>query len=369
MASAATLDLVPGTKAAKPSTDIVATVATNPGVVLLDRVMFDAWYDKLSAEAPTDVDISTNKGRDVVRSYAAKVRSEKAAIDKARLRLTEEWRSMTTQANAAGKEISTRLETLAVTVRAPLTEWEEAEKARENECRAVIEGMRAAKIIAEDDTADTVRTRGTEVYGTVLDADRFGDTLGEAQAVKADAIDTLKRALARLLQEEADRAELAKLRAEREEADRIAAEKLAAEEAERQRIEAERLAEERRTAAEKADAERIARAEQDAAERAQREAEQAAQAERDRVQREHDEALAIERARADAIEAAAQEERGRVEREKAETARRAEDQEHRTEVKRRAKEAIMSCGADEETARKIVIAVLANEIPNMKLEF
>lgn len=31
--------------------------------------------------------------------------------------------------------------------------------------------------------------------------------------------------------------------------------------------------------------------------------------------------------------------------------------------------AIMSCGVDEETARKIVVAILANEIPNVTLRF
>lgn len=45
------------------------------------------------------------------------------------------------------------------------------------------------------------------------------------------------------------------------------------------------------------------------------------------------------------------------------------DQAHRTAVKSAAKTAIMSCGADEETARKIVVAILANEIPNVTLRF
>lgn len=34
-----------------------------------------------------------------------------------------------------------------------------------------------------------------------------------------------------------------------------------------------------------------------------------------------------------------------------------------------AKEAIMTCGVDEETARKIVLLIKAGEVPNVKMEF
>lgn len=365
----------------EPGTDIVVAVTQNPGLVLLDRVKFDAWYEKLSAEAPTDADVTTNKGRDALRSFAAKVRSEKAQIDKARLGLTREWRDLTSQANAAGKEIEERLEGLAIEVRAPLTEWEEAEKARVAECQAAIDGMRAYKVIAEDDSAASVRERGTAVYNMPLDPDRFGAMLGEAEAAKADAIDTLKRALARMVQEEADREELARLRAEKEEADRLNAEADAAAEAERQRVEEARIAEERRVEAEKADAERIERAKAEAAEAAQRAAEQAAQAERERVQSEHYAALTAERERAEKVEREAQDDRDRIEaarvaaeteakRIAAEDAARAKNRAHRAQFMGEAKLSIMAAGnVDEAAAVAIVKAIVAGSIPHVSLEF
>ena len=278
------------------TTDIATTVAANPGLVLLDREKFDAWYEKLSAEAPTDADVTTNKGRDVLRSFAAKVRSEKAAIDKARLSLTKEWRDMTTQANAAGKEIEARLDKLASDVRAPLTAWEEAEKARVAECERITAELTDAATVALDDTAATVRERGTTVWNTLLDPDTFGDLLFVAQAAKETTVATLKAALVRLEKEEADRAELEKLRAANAERERNEAEKAAAAEAERQRVEAALVEAERQEALERERAEQIARIQRDAAEAAQREAERAAQAERDRVQAEHDAAIAAERA-------------------------------------------------------------------------
>ncbi len=361
-------------------TDLAVAVQANPGIVLLDTEKFDVWYETLKASAPTDADVTTRKGQDALRSYAAKVRSEKASIDKARLRLTKEWRDMTAQANEAGKIIGERLESLAVEVRKPLTDWEEAEKARVAECEATIERIIAAGTVTLDDTAATVRERGAAIWQTEIDAERFGALFDRASTAKDHTVSLLKTALARLTQEEADRAELDRLRAE-------AAEREAREQAEREAREAEeraeaeaKAAEERRIAAEKAEAERIARVEREAAERAQREAEAAARAEQERRDRQHAEALAAERRRAEEAERAAQAERDRIAAEEAarkneadriaaEQAQREADQAHRTAVKTAAKQALMTCGADEETARKIVVAILAGEVPNVTLRF
>jgi len=351
------------------STDIVIAVERNHSIVLFDTEKFDVWYEKLKANAPTDADISTRKGREALRSYSAEIRSQKAAINRDRLRLTKEWRDMTASVNEAGKLIDERLDKLADEVRQPLTEYEEAEKARVAECRAVIDGFKASAVVTMDDTAASVRERGMAVWSTKIDPDRFGDMTGEAESAKGIAVEALKAALDRLTKEEADREELAKLRAAEEERVRKEAEQRAAEEAERQRVEAERAAEERRVAAEKAEAERLEHMREEAARLAREEEARAAQAERDRIEREHAEQLAAERRRAEEAEAAAQAERDRIAHEQAEQAKRDADQKHRTAVKTAAKTAIMSCGADEDTAKKIVVAILAGEIPNVTLRF
>lgn len=358
-------------------TDIVVAVANDPGIVLLDTEKFDVWYEKLKAEAPTDADVTTKKGQDALRSFAAKVRSEKAGINKARLRLTSGWRDMTAQANAAGKLIDERLEALAVEARRPLTEWEAAEKARADECRLIIENLRAAATVTIEDTAVTVRDRGGRVWSQAIDPERFGDMAAEAEVVKAATVDTLKTALARLTREEEERAELARLRAAEEA--RLARELAEREKRERQEREAEeaRQAEEQRIAAEQAEKERIERAQQEAAARAQREAAEAAEAERLRTQRQHDEALAAERRRAEEAEAAAQAERDRAAAEErarvAEQARLA-DEERQREADKAAlrarktetKLALMGCGASEEVAQKIVTAIRAGDVPNIE---
>jgi colicin import membrane protein len=351
------------------STDIVLAVQKDPGIVLLDNTKFSVWYEKLKADAPTNVDIATNKGRDALRSYAADVRKEKAEIKRARLRLTEGWRDATAQANAAGKVIDEQLEKLAIEVRAPLTAWEEAEEARVAKCRAVIDGFKRDRIINEEDTAATVRARGLALYETAIDEAEFGDMFDEAVDVKDDAIAVLKRALGRLTQEEADRAELAKLRAaalEREQAE-------AEHEAERVAVEQEEARKKKQAddevAAAEAERERIAAAAEKAAQDARVEAERKAQAEIDAA---NERVAKIERERQDEIDRLAKEKAAAD----AEAKRIADgvaaleaDEANRSRVKTAAKLALMTCGIDEEAARKIVLAIIAKEIPNVTMAF
>lgn len=440
----ATAAKAPETEVLAASTEIMFVGDETPQLVLVDPKKFDAFYDRVKATADAlVVDLSTKKGRDEVRSVAARVTKSKAMINKARLDLTKGWRQQTDDVNAAGKEIDARLESLAEEVRKPLTDWEEAEKTRVQFCIDTMEGFRTAALVSLDDTAETVRARGMEVYETVIDPDRFQDLADKAEALKKGAVDTLFAALQRLEREEKERAELAALRKEKEERDAAEAERIAKETAEREAREAAetkvrqqrdwarkiieyigevglgtiggkpypyviliRELEEKVTVSEdefgemagdveKARVETLARvkaAMEEQNERSRKEAAEEAAAEATRAaeaaaeQARQDEAAAAKReidaanARAAEAELAAQAERDRanaaeVERqaaiaaEAAEQKRREEDQAHRTAVKSKAKVALMSCGADEETAKKIVVAILAGEIPAVRLEF
>lgn len=111
----------------EPATDVVVQVNENPALAILNEEKFEAFYEKIKKEAAkVSGDVSTNKARDEVRSMAFKIAKTRTAIDKARLGLTEEWRTKTNQANAAGKAIKERLEALEDQVRKPLTDWEQA---------------------------------------------------------------------------------------------------------------------------------------------------------------------------------------------------------------------------------------------------
>jgi len=367
----------------EPGADIIVAVEATPQIVLLDAEKFDLFYDRVRAEtAGIVVDLSTKKGRDEVRAMAAKVTRSKTMIDKAGLALTKSWRDQTTQVNAARKEIETKLDALADEVRRPLTEWEETEKARVALCQTTIDAFKRAAVVTLEDTAATVRERGKEVWVQEIDPAQFGDMLDEAVAAKDTAVVSLKAALARLMREEEERAELEKLRAEKVEAERIEAERIATEEAAQRAAEEVQRRQEEAAAAEKAKADREAEIAAQAEQRAKDDAERAAQVERDRIQREHDEAIAAERRRAEEAEAAMQAERDRVAKvevdrqaaiaaEAAEQAKRDKNRAHRSQIMGEAKIAIMAAGKalHEDAAIAIVKAIVAGQIPHVTLRF
>ena len=353
-----------------PTTDIAVVVEQTPVVVLTDHDQRENFYAHIQREVDAfEPDTSTKKGRDAIKAFAYKITRTKTAIDDAGKKLNEEARARINAVDAERRTVKEKLTALAAAVRQPLTDWEEFEAERVEKCRSIIAGFKAASVVTIEDTEATVRARGGDVWKTTLDAELFGDMLPEAEAAKALAIDTLKAAMARLAKEEADRAELERLRAEaaeREERERAERE---AREAEERRAAEAKAAEERRIAAEKAEAERIERAAREAAEQAQREAAAAAQREIDEANRraaEAERAAQVERDRLAAEEAARQADAKRL---ADEQAAREADQAHRGAVMKAAKEAIMTCGVDEETAKKIVLLIRSGEVPNVSLRF
>lgn len=371
----------------------------DPKRVLIDpdaRTKMMDYAEKLVAEHVPDV--SNDAGRVAIRKLASTITRTKTAIAQAAKELTEEWRAKTAAVNEQRKPLEESLALLAKKARAPLTEWEEAEDKRLEIVETTLQKLVRDGVVAIDETIETVEQRLAAVRDVHLDPAVFLATYDAAIKARDHSVELLTNAVARLRKEEADRKELEELRrqaAEREEADRKRKEaeeaKALAEEEDARRAEQARIAEEKhreREAAEAAAAERAAaeaaERERAAAERAATEAREAAereaQEERDRIQREadaaqaerdraHAEELRIERER---VAEATRKERARQEQEEREAAERARleaDQARRQTAKREAKEALMTFGVDEETAKKIVIGIIAREIPRIYLDF
>jgi colicin import membrane protein len=389
MATALNLDLD------TPQTSIVAKVEANPVMVLTDREQFSRFYEEIKRETDAlDADVTTEKGRKAIASMAYKVARTKTAIDEAGKKLNEEARARINAVDEARREIRAQLDTLKDEVRAPLTEWEKAEEARVERVKAVIELLRSAGAVGYDETSAQVRERLATVRAMPVDPVEFDGYHPQAMALQASAVEALAAAAERIEAAEAKEMELQRLRAaeearllkeadERAERERIEQERIAAEQ---ERIAAEQ-AEKRRQEAEEAEAARIRAAEERAAQAARdEEARKAREAEEAR-QREHEAALAEERRQREEVEATAQRERDERARQDAKRAAeakriadeaeakrredeaRAKNRAHKTSVQTAAKQAIMTCGADEETARKIVLAIIAGEIPRVTLAF
>jgi len=345
-------------------------VPADPKLVLFDQEQADIFYTRIKAELDGfEGDTSSDSGRREIARQAFRVTKAKTAIDAARKGLTEEWRTKTALVNAAGKAIVERLEGLAVEVRAPLTAWEEAEKARQARADAQLQQLRHAAIVGLDDTSADIAERLAMVHDCDMAPDLFAEGLAYAVATRDQAVAALEAAHDRLLKQEADRAELEEMRA-------AAA---AREEAQRQAEEARR-SEEARAATARAEAEREQRLKEESAARARSEAESAAKAEQDRIACVHAEQLAAERNRADEAERAAQAERDRTAAEEArrqqeaakaeaERAAREANQQHRAAVMTSAKHAIMTFEVGEDAARAIVLAIKAGEVPHVTISF
>lgn len=368
--------------------------------VLTDPAEFDAFYARVKAETDKLIpDVSTAKGRDEIRATAMKVVKSKTAIDKAGLALTAEWRANTDKVNTSRSSIKERLDALRDEVRKPLTEWEAAEEARETAVKATLAELQSAAVVRIEDTVATVHARLEQVIAVEIDDERFQEYAAAARSHQETTTATLQAAVARLTKEASDRAELARLQAAeaerlaRQESERLAAEAKALEEAEAEaRADAEaerRRGEDERAAQAKADEE--ARTARDREEREAATAKAAADAQAE-TERKAAEALAAQeaahRAEVARLENEAQariDEAARLEREREAEAkriadaaeverlaneRRSRDREHRGQIMGEAKAALIEIGGiKEEAAKKIVLAIVAGEIPHVALSF
>lgn len=357
-------------EAEKPSTAIAVVVQQTPVVVLTDKKSRDDFYAHVQAEVDAfEPDLSTEKSRKAIASLAYKIARTKTAIDNAGKELNDEARQKINAVDAERRAVRDHFDALSKQVRKPLDDWEEAEEKRVEFIDNMIAMFRSARVVEMGEDAASIRARGAEVFQTTLDADVFQERLDEAQREKNETVGVLKSAMDRAVVAEKEAEELARLRAENEAREQAEREKAEAERIERERVDAEKRAEDARADAEAAEARRVEAAAKEAEDRVRREAEEAAEAERAEERRKHDAELAEQRQRADKAEAAAQAERDRVAAEQAEAAAREKDKNHRTAVMSAAKEAIMTCGVDEETARKIVLLIRSGEVPNVNMEF
>ena len=338
-----------------------------------------ALLDKIEREVrAVRTDISTPAGRDQVRSLAYKVARSKTALDAMGKGLTDEWRARTDAVNAERRAIRDRLDALAEQVRKPLTEWEDAEKARVAGHERALAEMVEAPGYGATETAAELELRLS--YLRSYPARDWREFAQRAADTLAAEIERTERLLAAARKREAEAAELARLRAEeaeraRQEAARLQAERearIAAEAAERaQRQAEERAAHAARAAAEQAEAERRAAEKQrrEAEERAARaeaaaaEAERRAEAERiaaaERAERDRAAAVEAERRRvAQAEEAARQAE-----------AARAADRAHRGRINKAAADALVALGLTDEQARLVVTAIVAGGVPAISIRY
>ena len=312
-------------------------------------------------------DITTAKGRGEIASMAYKVSQSKSYLEGIGKKLADEYKDIPKKIDANRKRIKDELDELRDEVRRPLTEWEDAEKARVQGIKDRIAHIKTP--IPEDSSSEGIaHAIETIEMGLEID-DTFDEFKAEAQAAKDATLAKLYQMRGVALKREAEQAELVRLRAEaakreQEERDRKIAE-AAAEKAKRDAEEA--------AARERAEAERKAKAEREAAERRELELKLAAEkAERERLE-------AIERAEREKVAAVEAErrrqeeaERTRIAKEvsnKVEAERRAADLAHREGIHRAILDALKSHGIPANHAAAVVSLISTGAIPFVEVVY
>ena len=305
-------------------------------------------------------DLTTRKGRERIASLAAQVSRSKTAVEKPGRDYLKRIKELPKSIEAELREYVQQMDALRDEVRAPLTEWEQAEADRIARHQGNIDYMKLRLECRDLDSAELKANIAT-IEGTII-GEHWQEFEAEAHRVKADSLAALRDALAKREKHEAELAAIAKFnaeQAEREQKERD--ERIAREAAEKAQREAEQRANAERDAAAKREANAKAAAER-------RELEltlQAERAEREKVE-------AQQRAEAQAKAAAAAErqriadEQARAERE---TKAREADKAHRRTVNRAALEAFTAGGMPEACAKQAIELIAKGLIPGIAIRY
>ena len=299
----------------------------------------DSFLEKIRAGVNEVPDLSTAKGRARIASLAAQVSRSKTAVEKPGRDYLKRLKEQPKVVEAELRRFVTECDQLRDEVRRPLTEWEDAEKARTEALQQRLVDLRALADVI--DTAGNylpsadIQARILEAKSVVLD-DSWQERAAEAGVAKDSTIQQLEASLVIAQKREHEAAELDRLRKEAEEKARLEREenirREAAEQAKRDaeaKAQAEIDAAARRESEARAATERAEREKIEAQQKAEREAKAAAE----KAEQEKNAAIAAERRRQEEAESARLAEQKRIAEEEA---RRAADKEHRRSINRQA---------------------------------
>lgn len=336
--------------------------------VIYGRSGLDHFYEKVKTEVSSEVpDLTTAKGRARIASLAANVSKSKVAVEKPGREYLKQLKDLPKKIEAELRDFTDKMDKLRDETRKPLTDWENAEKARVESHKSKIAELVSFRDGVIGDSQFALSLIG-QLESVVIDS-QFEEFEAEAHREKAESLAFLKAARERLIKHEAEQAELARLRAEAEErARKDREEQIAREAAEKAKREAEEAAAREKAAAERRELELKLAAEQ--AERQRLAAEQAAKdADAARIKAEQEAAERAAKAAQEAEERVKREAETKAAREAAELAAREKDKAHRARINNEAAASFVDAGFTEEQARKIVVLVASGKVNNIRISY
>lgn len=340
----------------------IEAVQANPLAVFTTENGLDPYLAQIKAEVDSFVpDMSTDKGRKEIASFAHKIARSKTLLDGIGKDLKASIMEQPKLIDAERRRVRELLEGWQTQVRAPLTEYEEAEKARIAEIQAKINEITALPDQLKEHGASS-EIIGKKIEEITNDKFDYQEVQSDADAAKYIAIQKLTA-----------------LKAEVEQAE------IEAKKAEAERIEAEKKAQAEREAKIKAEAEAKAKADAEAAikkaEQEKLEAQQQAKEAEERAKKEAQETLErVKKAQIEAEERAEREKQAAVKAEKDRIAKEAQEkadaearrqanENHRRKINREALDGLVAIGISQDQAKEIITAIAKNEIPNISINY
>ena len=199
--------------------------------------------ERQARQAANGLTADTRAGRAELASLAHRVARTKTALDDLGKDLVAEWKAKSAAVDAQRRRIREALDTLKGTVRAPLTQWELDEEARQVRIAHVLGRLRA---LAMPSTAPSEAIAAKLADARTMGLDGLEERHHEGVALRAEIVDQLQLAYAVAVERERLEAERRAAddaaRAERERADELARRLEAAEAAIRASQEAQQRA-------------------------------------------------------------------------------------------------------------------------------
>ena len=324
-------------------------------------------------------DITTDKSRKAIASFAAKIGKSRKHLDDAGKDLVAELKKKPKLIDAERKRMRDTLDAWKVEARKPLTDWEDSEAERKNGILARINAMERLSQVGDLSAWET-KQRLTEVVNVKV-GDSFHEYQNHAQLIKDEALELLQKSFDKKTQHEKEQVELAELRKQqvereakekedaikreaaenaRREAEEEANKKIALE---KQKAENARIEAERKTTAENAANKRRER------EAAEREENLQRKIKADKAKADQDIKDAADRAQR-VIDEAAQKVLTDKRDEEAARRKREENKSHAMKVNNQSVRCLMRLGeVDRRLAVKIVTAIAKNEIDNVSIKY
>jgi len=319
-------------------------------------------YEQIANNARSIVfNMNDKKERDALKSYAYNLARTKTTVDNYGKELVSGIKAQAAVIDADRKFWRDNMDLLQEEIRKPLTDFENAEKARIKRLEDEVAVIKMPANLCSEWVAASIKDAIQTLENKVIDSS-FEEFEQEAKLAKFETLEKLRTALAAREKYESEQAELERLRKEQlEREQRERDERIAKEAADKARIEAEAkaLAEQRRVEREKQEAEE--KAEREKLEAAEREARLIADKEEAELRAQQ--AAAMERQRIEREQAAKEE----AER-KAEEARLA-NVEHMRSINQEILNKLCAIGLDEGQAKAVITAIARNQIPNVSIKY